>query len=197
MSRIGRKPVELPQGVSVKIGENSAEVQGPKGKLTAPIAKGIRLEQVDGRLDVVPVRATKKMSDKEITEMLTKEEKANWGLVRALVANAVTGVTEGFSKDLEIVGVGYRAELKGNHITFSLGYSHPVEFPLPDGITATVEKQTKLTVSGIDKQLVGQVAANMRALRPPDPYKLKGIRLAGERLRKKAGKAAATATAGT
>lgn len=195
MSRVGRKPVPLPQGVSVKIGGDSAEVQGPKGKLTAPIPAGMRIEQVENRLEVLPLKAKKGMGDQDLLSVLTRQERASWGLTRSLVANAVTGVTEGYSTNMEIVGVGYRAEVKGKTVVFSLGYSHPVEFPLPDGIEVKVDKNTKLTVSGIDKQQVGQVVANMRALRPPDPYKQKGIRIAGEYLRKKAGKAAAAATA--
>ncbi len=125
----------------------------------------------------------------------TEEHRALHGLARALVANAVRGVTEGFKKDLDIVGVGYRAEVKGKNVVFALGYSHPVEFPIPEGIQITVEKQTRLTVSGADRGRVGQVAADIRALRPPDPYKQKGIRLSGERLKKKAGKAGAAKTA--
>ncbi len=194
MSRIGRKPVELPQGVSVKIGDAAVEVQGPKGKLSSPIPPGIRMTQVENRLEVSPVRAEKGMGDQELLGVLSKREKACWGLARALVANAVTGVSQGFSTNMEIVGVGYRAEVKGKTVVFSLGYSHPIEFPLPDGIEVQVEKQTKMTISGTDKQKVGQVVANMRALRPPDPYKHKGIRIAGEYLRKKAGKAAAAVT---
>ena len=178
----------------MKVGETSVEVQGPKGKLTSPIPQGMRIDQVENHMEVIPIRREKGMTDKEAVEMLSRQEKANWGLGRALLANAVKGVTDGFSKDLEIVGVGYRAELVGKMVKFSLGFSHPVEFPLPDGITVTIEKQTQLTVSGNDKQVVGQVAANMRALRPPDPYKQKGVRLVGEYLRKKAGKAAASAT---
>ncbi len=193
MSRIGRQPIELPQGVSVKIAEASVEVQGPKGKLTAPIPAGTRLQQEKGRVVVRPTAATEGVGEKELLERLSNQEKANWGLARALVANAVTGVSQGYSKELAIVGLGYKAEVKGKSVVFSLGYSHPVEFPLPAGIEVTVEKLTKLKVSGIDKQLVGQVAADMRALRPPDPYKQKGVRLVGELLRKKAGKAAATA----
>ncbi len=193
MSLSGRKPIELPQGVSVKIAETSVEVQGPKGKLTTPIPAGTRLQQGKVREVVRPVAAREGVSEKELTEQLSNQEKANWGLARALVANAVTGVSQGYSKDLAIVGVGYKAEVKGKTVVFSLGYSHPVEFPLPAGIEVTVEKMPKLKVSGIDKQLVGQVAADMRALRPPDPYNQKGIRLVGELLRKKDGKAAATA----
>jgi len=180
MSRIGRKPIPLPQGVKVQIGAAAVDVQGPKGKMNVPLPRGIRFEQKEGVLHAVRE---------------TDQQKALHGLARALVANAVHGVTEGFRKDLDIVGVGYRAEVKGKNIVFSLGYSHPVEFPIPEGIQVTVEKQTHVTVSGADKRLVGQVAADMRALRPPDPYKQKGVRITGERLKKKAGKAGAKTAA--
>ena len=180
MSRIGRKPIVLPAGVTVQISDRAVEVQGPKGKLHVPLPPGIRLEQKDGAL--VALRQS-------------EEQRALHGLARALVANAVHGVTQGFKKELEIVGVGYRAELKGKSVTFSLGYSRPIDFSIPEGIQITVEKQTRLVVSGADKAQVGQVAAKIRALRPPDPYKQKGVRLAGERLKKKAGKAGAAKTA--
>jgi large subunit ribosomal protein L6 len=156
------------------------DVQGPKGKMSVPIPRGIRFEQKDGTLQAL------RESD---------QQKALHGLARALVANAVTGVTSGFKKDLDIVGVGYRAEVKGKNVVFLLGYSHPIEFPIPEGILITVEKQTHLVVSGADRALVGQVSANIRGLRPPDPYKQKGIRITGERLKKKAGKAGAKAAA--
>ncbi len=191
MSRVGKKPIELPPGVSVKIAEASVEVQGPKGKLTTLVPSGIQVAQEDKQVVVRPLKAKKGGDEKKWLALLTKQEKSNWGLARSLVANAVTGVSEGFSTDMEIVGVGYRAVVKGQTVVFSLGYSHPIEFPLPEGIEVSVEKQTRLTVKGIDKQQVGQVVANIRALRPPDPYKQKGVRIAGERLRKKAGKAAA------
>ena len=180
MSRIGRKPIPLPSGVKVQIGPAAVEVQGPKGKLTIAVPRGIRFEQKDGTLNAL------RDSD---------ERRALHGLARALVANAVRGVTEGFKKDLDIVGVGYRAEVKGKNVVFALGYSHPIEFPIPEGIQITVEKQTRVTVTGADRGRVGQTAANIRGLRPPDPYKQKGIRLAGERLKKKAGKAGAAKTA--
>ncbi|MGH9804712.1 MAG: 50S ribosomal protein L6 [Candidatus Acidiferrales bacterium] len=192
MSRIGRKAIELPKGVSVKLGEEAVEVQGPKGKVSTPVPRGVRFRQEGSALHVRPLNAPDGPVSKEVLDQLSKNEKATWGLARALAANAVRGVTQGYTKDLEIVGVGYKAEAQGRKVVFSLGYSHPIEFPLPDGIEVSVEKQTRLKVSGIDKRLVGQVAANMRALRPPDPYKQKGVRLAGEHLRKKAGKAAAT-----
>ncbi len=180
MSRIGRKPIPVPAGVKIQITPAAVEVQGPKGKLTIPVPAGIHFEQKDGTLLAL------RESD---------ERRALHGLARALVANAVRGVTEGFKKDLEIVGVGYRAEVKGKSVVFALGYSHPVDFPIPEGIQISVEKQTRLTVSGADRGRVGQAAADIRALRPPDPYKQKGIRLSGERLKKKAGKAGAAKTA--
>jgi large subunit ribosomal protein L6 len=178
MSRIGKKPIPLPKGVTVKIEGNTVAVQGPKGKLDTALPAGIRVEQQDGHL--VAIREN-------------DSQAAVHGLARALVNNAVEGVTKGWTRDLEIVGIGYRAELKGKTtVVFSLGYSHPIEYPLPSGIEVAVDpKQTKLTVSGIDRQKVGQVAAEMRGLRPPDPYKNKGVRYAGERLKKKVGKTGA------
>jgi large subunit ribosomal protein L6 len=180
MSRIGRKPIPVPAGVKVQIAAAAVEVQGPKGKLNIPLPRGIRFEQKDGVLNAVRE---------------AEEYRAVHGLARALVANAVRGVTEGFKKDLDIVGVGYRAEVKGKNVVFALGYSHPIEFPVPEGIQIAVEKQTHVSVTGADRAKVGQVAANIRGLRPPDPYKQKGIRLVGERLKKKAGKAGAAKTA--
>ena len=178
MSRIGKKPIALPEGVTVKIEGNTVAVQGPKGKLDTQLPRGIRMEQQDGHL--VAIRENDSQS-------------AAHGLARALVNNAVEGVTKGWTRELEIVGIGYRAELKGkNMVVFSLGYSHPIEYPLPSGIDVAIDpKQTKLTVTGIDRQKVGQVAAEMRGLRPPDPYKNKGVRYAGERLKKKVGKTGA------
>lgn len=180
MSRIGNKLIPLPSGVKVQIKASEVEVQGPKGKMTVALPRGIQFEQKDGTL---------------IAKRDGEEQRALHGLARALVANAVTGVTTGFKKDLDIVGVGYRAEVKGKNVVLALGYSHPVEFAIPEGIQITVEKQTHVTVSGADKNQVGQVAANLRALRPPDPYKQKGVRITGERLKKKAGKAGAAKTA--
>jgi large subunit ribosomal protein L6 len=178
MSRIGRKPIPVPAGVKIALQAGQVDVQGPKGKLTVPLPHGITFEQKDGVLNAL--RAT-------------EDHRALHGLARALVANAVQGVTQGFKKDLDIVGVGYRAELKGKAIAFALGKSHPIEFKIPEGIQISVEKQTHLVVSGADKGQVGQVAADIRKLRPPDPYKQKGIRITGERLKKKAGKAGAKA----
>jgi large subunit ribosomal protein L6 len=175
MSRVGKKPIPLPAGVKVQIGEQLL-VEGPKGKLTVPVPKGIRVEKNDGFLEV------KRDGD---------QYAALHGLTRALAANAVTGVSQGFTRELDIVGIGYRAEVKGNVITFSLGYSHPIEFLLPPGVECKVDKNTHIVLSGIDKQLLGQVAANIRSLRPPEPYKQKGIRYTGEVLRKKVGKTGA------
>jgi large subunit ribosomal protein L6 len=180
MSRIGRKPVPLPQGVKVQVSGERVEVQGPKGKLWVPVPAGIQVEQKDKDL---------------LASRSSDEQRALHGLTRALLANAVQGVTEGFRRDLDIVGVGYRAEVKGKNVVFSLGYSHPIEFPVPEGIQITVAQQTHVVVTGADKAKVGQVAANIRALRPPDPYKQKGIRRTGEVLKKKAGKAGAKAGA--
>jgi len=178
MSRIGRKPIVLPPGVKVEVQGQVAVVQGPKGRVETSLPAGITLEQKNGQ--VTAVRSDGANS-------------ALHGLARALVNNAVDGVTRGWSRELEIVGIGYRAELKGKGtVLFSLGYSHPIEFPLPSGIQVSVDaKQTRLTITGIDRQKVGQVAADMRALRPPDPYKNKGIRYLGERLKKKVGKTGA------
>ncbi|HKV04643.1 MAG TPA: 50S ribosomal protein L6 [Candidatus Acidoferrales bacterium] len=180
MSRIGNKLIAVPSGVKVQIKDGTVEVQGPKGRMTVPVPRGIRFEQKDGTL---------------VAKRETEEQRALHGLARALVANAVTGVTSGFKKELDIVGVGYRAEVKGKNVVLALGYSHPIEFPIPEGIQVAVEKQTHLTVSGADKNQVGQIAANLRGLRPPDPYKQKGVRITGERLKKKAGKAGAKTAA--
>jgi len=177
MSRIGKKPIPLPKGVKVQIGEQ-LEVTGPKGVLLVPIPGGVHFKTADGRLDVV--RDSDKYS-------------ALHGLTRALAANAVQGVSTGFTRELDIVGIGYRADVKGKVATFTLGYSHPIELLLPDGVDLKIDKQTHLVLSGFDKQLVGQVAANMRALRKPDPYKNKGVRYTGEPLRKKVGKTGASA----
>lgn len=175
MSRVGKRPIPLPSSVKVQIGEQLV-VEGPKGKLTVPVPKGIRIEKNDGMLEV------KRDGD---------EYAALHGLTRTLAANAVTGVSEGFTRELDIVGIGYRAELKGRVVVFSLGYSHPIEFLLPPGVDCKIDKNTHIVLSGIDKQLLGQVAANIRSLRPPEPYKQKGIRYTGEVLRKKVGKTGA------
>lgn len=180
MSRIGRKLIAIPAGVKIQLSDSAVDVQGPKGKMTVKVPRGIKFEQKDGNL--LAVREN-------------DDQRALHGLARALVANAVVGVTTGFKKEMDIVGVGYRAELKGKTVVFNLGYSHQIEFPIPEGIQVTVEKQTHMTISGADRALVGQVSANIRGLRPPDPYKQKGIRITGERLKKKAGKAGAKAAA--
>jgi len=180
MSRIGKKPVELPAGASIQMEGAIAVVKGPKGNLRVPLPAGISLERKDGHV------LLGRESDREA---------ALHGLSRSLIANAVKGVTQGFEKHLDIVGIGYRAERKGDKVVLTLGYSHPIEFPLPDGIDVAVDKQTHMVVKGADRQQVGQVAANLRGLRPPDPYKNKGIRYTGERLKKKVGKAAAGAGA--
>jgi large subunit ribosomal protein L6 len=180
MSRIGNKIIQLPSGVKIQIKPDAVEVQGPKGKMTVGVPRGITFEQKDGTL---------------VAKRDAEQFRALHGLARALVANAVTGVTTGFKKDLDIVGVGYRAEVKGKNVVLALGYSHPIEFPIPEGIQIAVEKMTHMTVTGADKNQVGQVAANLRRLRPPDPYKQKGVRITGERLKKKAGKAGAKTAA--
>jgi large subunit ribosomal protein L6 len=176
MSRIGKKPIPLPSGVKIQIGEQ-LEVTGPKGKLTVPIPQGITIEQADGKLEL------KRASD---------DHAALHGLTRALAANAVQGVSSGFTRELDIVGIGYRADVKGKIATFTLGYSHSIELLLPEGIDLKIDKQTHLVLTGYDRQMLGQVAANIRALRKPDPYKNKGIRYTGEALRKKVGKTGAS-----
>src|ERR1700684_1484824 len=176
MSRIGKKPIPLPSGVKVQIGEQ-LEVTGPKGSLTVPIPQGIKIEQKDGKLELL------RDSD---------QHAALHGLTRALAANAVQGVSTGFTRELDIVGIGYRADIKGRVASFVLGYSHPIEVLLPEGVDLKVDKQTHLVLSSHDKQLLGQVAANIRALRKPDPYKNKGVRYTGEVLKKKVGKSGAT-----
>ena len=177
MSRIGKKPIPLPNGVKITVGDE-LEVTGPKGKLKVPIPAGITFEQADGKLEV------KRSGD---------EHAAIHGLTRALTANAVQGVSGGFVRELDIVGIGYRADVKGKVVTFTLGYSHPIEMLLPEGVDIKIDKQTHLVLSGHDRQLLGQVAANMRALRKPDPYKNKGVRYTGEVVRKKVGKTGASA----
>jgi large subunit ribosomal protein L6 len=177
MSRVGKKPIPLPKGVKITIGDQLL-VEGPKGKLTVPIPNGVRLKQTDSILELT--RDTDQFA-------------ALHGLTRALAAAAVQGVSTGFTRELDITGVGYRADVKGKIATFTLGYSHPIEVLLPDGVELKIDKQTHLVLSGYDKQMVGQVAANIRALRPPDPYKNKGVRYTGEQLRKKVGKTGAAA----
>ena len=176
MSRIGKNPVPVPSGVTVDIDGQTVTVKGPKGSLTHVVAEPITVEQTDGVIEV-------KRPDDE------RRSKSLHGLSRTLIANMVTGVTEGYSKTLEITGTGYRVVPKGQGLEFSLGFSHPVQVDAPEGISFQVEGPTKFTVSGTDKQLVGEVAANIRKLRKPDPYKAKGIRYSGEHIRRKAGKA--------
>jgi large subunit ribosomal protein L6 len=178
MSRIGKKPITLPKGVKYTVQTNTVLVEGPKGKVSALIPEGITLSEKDGILHV---------------ERQSDSQAAVHGLARALVFNAVEGVTNGWKKELDVIGIGYRVEMKGKDVVvFTLGYSHPIEFPLPTGIDVAIDpKQTHLTVSGIDRQKVGQVAADMRALRKPDPYKNKGVRYSDEKLKKKVGKTGA------
>jgi large subunit ribosomal protein L6 len=178
MSRIGKKPIPLPAGVKYTVQGNTVLVEGPKGKVSALIADGITLKTAGANLEI---------------ERASDDKAALHGLTRALVNNAVQGVTKGWTRELDIVGIGYRAELKGKGtVVFTLGYSHPIEVPLPTGIEVAIDpKQTHLTISGVDRQKVGQVAADMRSLRKPDPYKNKGVRYSNERLKKKAGKTGA------
>ncbi|HNV04351.1 MAG TPA: 50S ribosomal protein L6 [Vicinamibacterales bacterium] len=178
MSRIGKKPIPIPKGVTVRIAPGAVEIKGPRGTLTQALPAGITLEQVGAEL-----RAAPEGGDPQLGKF--------HGLARSLVANAVEGVVNGYKRELDIVGVGYRAEVKGRQAIFALGYSHPVVLDIPAGIDIAVEKQTHVTVTGIDRQLVGQVAANIRRLRRPDPYKQKGVRYTGEVLKKKVGKTGA------
>ena len=180
MSRIGKQPVQIPPKVKVEVKDRDVLVEGPKGKLNFQ----------------VPNRATVAVNGDKIIVSRTgddAESKALHGLTRALTANAVQGVSTGFTRELDIVGIGYRADVKGNTVVFTLGYSHSIEFWLPPGVVCKIEKQTHLTLTGSDKQMLGQISANMRALRPPDPYKNKGVRYTGEKLKKKVGKTGAGA----
>lgn len=179
MSRIGSQPIAIPSGVKVKVEDRDVHVEGPKGKLVTTLPTGINVKHENGEL------TTSREGD-------APELKAFWGLARSLLANAVHGVSEGFNKELDIVGIGYRAQVEGKSVSFSLGYSHPIEFPIPEGVSVAIDKNTHITVSGADKQLVGQTAADIRSLRKPDPYKQKGIRYTGEHLKKKAGKTGVT-----
>jgi large subunit ribosomal protein L6 len=176
MSRVGKKPIPVPNGVKIQIGD-TLKVQGPKGTLEVPVPAGISVKQNGATIEIL------RESD---------EHAALHGLTRALAANAVHGVSEGFKRELDIVGIGYRADVKGKIATFTLGYSHPIELLLPDGVDLKIDKQTHLVLSGHDRQLLGQVAANIRSLRKPDPYKNKGVRYTGEALKKKVGKSGAT-----
>ena len=176
MSRIGKRPIQIPEGVEVKIEDQKVTVKGPKGELTCEVASEILVEKKDNQLQLSPKKKTKKT-------------RALWGLWRALLQNAVIGVSSGFEKKLEIVGVGYRAEMRGDKLILNVGYSHPVEFPLPADVKAQVEGNI-ITVSGIDKQRVGEIAAQIRKVRKPEPYKGKGIKYVDEVIRRKEGKAA-------
>lgn len=176
MSRIGRKPITVPAGVTVELVDRHLKINGPKGSLELELMSNINLEQGDGTLTLSKA-------------VETPETGRSFGLMRTLVDNMVTGVSKGFTRQLEINGVGFRASVAGNTITLSLGFSHPVVFTLPQGVTAKVEKNI-VTLEGFDKQLVGQVAANLRALKKPEPYKGKGIKYVEERIRRKAGKTA-------
>ena len=177
MSRIGNKPVAVPGGVTVTANDGRLTVKGPKGELSQKIAEGITFE-IDGEEAKV-----NRAND-------SKPYRANHGLMRSLLNNMVTGVSKGFERKLEINGVGYKASTQGNKAVFNLGYSHPIEFPFPEGVTISVDKNTSVTVSGIDKEKVGQAAAEIRGFRPPDSYKGKGVRYEGEYVRLKAGKSA-------
>jgi large subunit ribosomal protein L6 len=178
MSRVGRAPVAIPSGVSVGEAEGTVQVKGPKGALSVRMPDGITVE-IEG--DLVRLR---RRDEK-------KKTRALHGLARALMANMVTGVTEGFAKELEVQGVGYRADVSGNTLRLSVGFSHPVDVPIPEGLSVSLQ-DGKIHIEGIDRQLVGEFAANVRALRPPEPYKGKGIRYVGERVRRKVGKAGTT-----
>jgi len=177
MSRVGCKPVAVPKGVDVQIADGELKVKGPKGFLTQNIVEGISFEVKD---DLVVVNR----------ESEVQQIRANHGLMRALLNNMVVGVSQGFTRDLEIIGVGYKAEIKGNKAVFSLGFSHQVVYPFPDGVQVSVDKNTKIRVSGVSKEAVGQAASEIRGFRPPDAYKGKGVRYAGEYVRLKAGKTA-------
>jgi large subunit ribosomal protein L6 len=179
MSRIGKKPIPIPKGVTVKVDAAGVDVKGPKGQMRQALPPGVVVAVEDGQI----LARRERPDDKALGKF--------HGLARSLVANAVLGVNEGWKRELDIVGVGYRAEVKGKQVHFALGYSHPVIFDIPAGIDVAIEKQTHVTVTGVDRQLVGQVAANIRSLRKPDPYQQKGVRYMGEVLKKKAGKTGA------
>jgi len=178
MSRIGKQPVELPDGVTASLNGLTVTVAGPMGELTQTMPEGVTISEQDGTLVVAPTGDS-------------RMHRSRWGLVRALLANMVQGVSEGYARRLELVGVGYRAASKGSGVELQVGFSHPVQIDPPDGITIEVPEATQIVVKGIDKAVVGQVAANIRKVRPPEPYKGKGIKYSDERIRRKAGKAAA------
>jgi len=178
MSRIGKLPVSLPQGVTLTVGKREIQVKGPKGTLTTPVPAGITCK-VEGDTAVCSRRNDE------------RQQRALHGLTRALLANAVKGVSTGWTRKLEIQGIGYRAAVQGKNVELALGYSHPVVYAIPEGISVAVEKQTQISISGVDRQKVGQVASEIRALRPPEPYKGKGIRYVDEVIKKKVGKTGA------
>jgi len=180
MSRIGKKPIVIPKDVKIEVKDNLISVEGPKGKLMRSISDRINLEIKDGQIFLR-------------RSMDTKIDRSLHGLYRALIFNMIKGVTEGYRKELEIIGVGFKAQLSGNSLNMQLGFSHPVNFPVPEGIKVETPKPTQIIISGIDKEKVGEVAAQIRSIYPPEPYKGKGIRYAGERVKKKIGKAQATA----
>jgi len=198
MSRVGEKPIILPEEVKVQIEGNIFTVEGPKGRLTGEVPPGMKVEVREpsrsggevpryiGAKEIIVKRPSSK-----------KFHKSLHGLSRSLLANMIKGVSEGFFKSLEIIGVGYKANLKGDKLILSLGFSHPVEFSVPEGIEVKVEKATQITISGADKGLVGEIASDIRALKPPEPYKGKGIRYKGEYIKRKVGKAAVTGPVGT
>lgn len=180
MSRVGRKPIQIPKGVTVAFKDSVVNVKGPQGELSASVHKNVSVQVKDSQVVI-----TRKSDDKEV--------RALHGLWRALTQNMISGVSMGFSKKLEIVGVGYRAEMKGKKLQLLLGFSHPILFGPPEGVKIETPTQTSIMISGVDKQLVGLVAAKIRSFRPPEPYKGKGVKYEGEYIRRKAGKAAATA----
>ena len=177
MSRIGKLPIPIPQGVKIQVDGATVRAEGPKGKLAQPVPSGLTTRVADGTIVI------ERASDE-------RQVRALHGLARALVANMVTGVKDGFERKLDIVGIGYRAQMQGKNIQLALGYSHPIIFPLPDGVTAEIDKQIAITLRGADKAVLGQTAAKLRALRKPDPYKGKGIKYANEVIRRKVGKKA-------
>ncbi len=175
MSRIGKKPIAIPSGVTVSLEGQTVTVKGPKGQLAWTVAEEVEVTQADGQLTLAPREDTPR-------------SRAMWGLSRTLVGNMVEGVTKGYEQALELVGVGYRAAMKGNALSMQLGFSHDVDIKPPAGVTFATPKQTEIRISGIDKQVVGEIAAQIRRIRPPEPYKGKGVRYAGEKVRRKEGK---------
>lgn len=178
MSRVGKQPINIPQGVTVDYKEPVITVKGPKGTLSREVHPKVQLSIQDGVISIAPKEES-------------RDARALWGLTRSLVNNMVVGVSTGFTRVLEVIGVGYRAEAQGQTLNLALGYSHPIEFPLPQGITAAVDKQNRITLEGYDKELLGLTAARLRALRKPEPYKGKGVKYAEEQIQRKVGKAGA------